>query len=69
MASAPWALITLLGPSADQASIGGKATVIDGTTTAYGWLVAAQFVGEIALFGAAAGLLFWAIAASGRRAS
>lgn len=67
VAGVPWILLMLLGPAADQASIGGKATVIDGTTTLYGWLLHLQFVGLIALFGSLAGLLFWTILAAGQK--
>ena len=67
VAAAPWTIIVFLSPSADQASIGGRATVVNGTTTAYGHLVALQFVGTIALCGALAGLLFWLIAAARRK--
>ena len=64
IAALPWTLLVMLGPSADQASIGGKATIIDGTKTLYGVLLDLQFIGTIALFGAIAGLVFWAIAAA-----
>ena len=63
VAALPWLVIVLLGPSADQASIGGRATVIDGRYTAYGLLSGLQFVGIIALAGATAGLAFWVVAA------
>ncbi len=66
VAAAPWLFFLLLPSSAEQASIGGRATVVNGTTTAYGYLVAMQFVGVIALSGAIAGFLFWLIAAARR---
>jgi hypothetical protein len=66
VAALPWFLLSLLGPAADEASIGGQATVINGVRTGYGWLVEFQFIGEVALFGAVAGLLFWLIATGGR---
>jgi len=69
VAGLPWFLLTLFGSGADQASIGGRATVIDGARTAYGWMVQLQFVGLIALYGAAAGWLFWLIAAAGAQQS
>lgn len=62
VAGLPWAILSLLPPSADQASIGGKPTVVNGATTAYGHLLALQFIGIIALCGAVAGFLFWLIA-------
>lgn len=43
--------------------------MIDGVRTTYGWMVQLQFVGLIALYGAAAGLLFWLIAAAGAQQS
>lgn len=67
VAGLPWLLLTLFGPAADQASIGDRATVIDGTRTAYGWIVELQFIGLIAPYGAVAGLLFWVIAAAGSK--
>jgi hypothetical protein len=71
VAALPWLVIVPLGPSADQASIGGQATVIDGRYTAYGLLSGLQFVGIIAIAGATAGFAFWAVAAANwkRRAS
>jgi hypothetical protein len=67
VAAMPWLLIILLGPQADQASIGNKATVIDGSRTFYGWVSDLQFVGQIAVFGALAGLLFWTITTSRKK--
>ncbi|WP_375290983.1 hypothetical protein [Qipengyuania sp.] len=69
VAATPWLLFALLPPSADQASIGGRATVVNGATTAYGYLIALQFAGIIALSGALAGLLFWVIATPRRNVS
>jgi Holliday junction DNA helicase RuvA len=60
----PWALLSLLS-TPDQASVNGRATVIDGSNTAFGWLMIGQLLGQIALAGAVAGALFWAIAAAG----
>jgi hypothetical protein len=65
MAGLPWLFLTMFVAEPDEASINGKATVIDGTKTAYGWLVDLQFIGTIALYGVAAGVLFWAIATLG----
>ena len=66
VAATPWLAIILFGPNADEASIGGRATVVDGTRTAFGWLNDLQYVAFIAIFGAFAGLLFWLIATGGR---
>jgi hypothetical protein len=60
----PWFFLTLAG-APTQASIGERATVINGSYTAYGWLMNAQFLGVIGLAGAVGGALFWAIAAAG----
>lgn len=60
----PWLFLTLMS-APGQASIGDRATVINGSYTAYGWLMNAQFVGEIGLAGAIGGALFWARAAAG----
>ncbi len=64
VAALPWLVIVLLGPSADQASIGGRPTVIDGRYTVYGLLGGLQFVGTIAIAGATAGVAFWVVAAA-----
>ncbi|MFL6721315.1 MAG: hypothetical protein ACJ8FT_05870 [Sphingomonas sp.] len=64
----PWALLIVSGSGASEASIDGRATVINGHTTGYGWLQHAEFVLTIGLFGALGGIVFWAIAAAGHRA-
>lgn len=69
VAAAPWLIFAFLPSAANQASIGGRATVVDGATTAYGYLVALQFVGIIALCGAVAGFMFWLIAVARRNFS
>ena len=65
IAASPWLLLTGF-PTADQSSVGGRATIIDGYTTSYGWLLNLQFVGAIAVFGVIAGGVFWLIATGGR---
>ncbi|MET0588740.1 MAG: hypothetical protein ABWZ75_09475 [Novosphingobium sp.] len=67
IAGLPWLFLTMILPSPDQASIGGKATVVDGSMTAYGWQLQLQFTGTIAIYGIAAGILFWAIATVGTK--
>lgn len=67
VAALPWAFLFLAGPGASDASIGERATVINGHTTAYGWLNHAGFVLTIGLIGAVGGFVFWAIAAAGHR--
>lgn len=64
VASLPWAFLTLVN-TPDQAIIDNRTTVINGSKTAFGWLMTAQLLGEIALFGALGGALFWAIAVAG----
>jgi hypothetical protein len=64
VAAFPW-LILMLVPIATSAGIGGRATVIDGSYTAYGWLMNGLFVGQIAAVGFVAGLAFWITAAAG----
>lgn len=66
VAAVPWLIIILVSPNADQASVGGRATVIDGRLTVFGWLNYLQSVGFIAISGAFAGLLFWLVATGGR---
>jgi hypothetical protein len=67
IAALPWALVVLAGTNAWQASIDGRATVINGHTTGYGWLLNAEFVLTIGVFGAVGGLVFWVVAAAGHR--
>lgn len=64
VASIPW---TLLGLTArpDAAYTNGRATVVDGTMTAYGWLEFGQTILTISLFGALGGLAFWVLAIAG----
>jgi hypothetical protein len=64
VAALPWALLVVIG-AGGSASIDGQRTVIDGHTTAYGWLKNAEFILTIGLFGAVGGLVFWAVAAAG----
>ena len=64
VAALPWFSLTALSHSG-SAGIGGRATVIDGSLTPYGWLTNLIFVGQIAAIGAVGGLLFWLIAAAG----
>ena len=68
VAALPWILLVLLPPSATSASIGGRATVVHGKRTMWGWLSGAEVALQIAAFGAVAGLIFWAVAAAGRHA-
>jgi hypothetical protein len=63
IAALPWLLLGL-NPSADQASVGGRATVINGDYTAFGWQQFAQSILVIAAGGAAGGAIFWLIAAA-----
>lgn len=64
VAALPWLILSLLSPL-DSASIGGRATILHGSLTPYGWLTNLTSIGQIALFGAAGGMLFWLIAAAG----
>ena len=66
VAALPWLVLALISRP-DNASIDGRSTVIDGSLTAYGWLMNFYYVGQIALLGAIAGALFWFIAAAGSR--
>ncbi len=67
VAAIPWALVTVLLPNPQSASIGGIPSVIDGTRTAHGWLLQGQFLLQIAGLGAASGAAFWAIVVPRRR--
>ena len=67
VAALPWALLILFGSGLSHASIDGKATVVNGHTTPYGWLKNAEFVLTVGFFGAVGGLVFWCVAAAGQR--
>jgi hypothetical protein len=55
------AIMVLAGPAADQASVGGTPTVIDGSYTVAGWLQNLALVGLFGLVGVGGALVFWAI--------
>lgn len=61
------AVLVFAGPAADEASVGGTATVIGGSYTAAGWLQNLALVGVFGLIGLGAALVFWFIVR--RRAS
>ncbi|WP_416066730.1 hypothetical protein ACK9YZ_11720 [Rhizobium sp. ZK1] len=64
VATVPWmCLVVFSGP--DQASIDDHITYQNGTMTWWGFLEALQWLGETAVFGIAAGGLFWLVAAAG----
>ena len=61
-----WIFLMLFSAGAvSSASIDGQATIIDGSYTAFGWLENLKFIGQIALVGCVAGLVFWCVAAAG----
>lgn len=64
VAALPWFVLSLLSIP-DNASIGGQATVLHGSLTSFGWLTNLTSIGQIALFGAGGGILFWFVAAAG----
>jgi hypothetical protein len=66
VAALPWLILSSLS-TPDSASIGGRATVLHGSLTPYGWLTSLTSIGQIALFGAGGGMLFWFVAAAGWR--
>jgi hypothetical protein len=53
------AIMIFSGPSADQASIGSVATVVDGSYTVAGWRQNVMFVGGLGLLGSFGALTFW----------
>lgn len=53
------AIAVFLGPSADQASVGGVPTVIDGSYTWAGWRQGLTFLAGFGLLGALGGLVFY----------
>ncbi|WJY18543.1 hypothetical protein QQS45_13160 [Alteriqipengyuania flavescens] len=61
IAALPWIILSMFGPAADTARVGGRATVLNGVRTAYGHWLELQFIGIIAIVGGVAGFLFWGI--------
>lgn len=59
------AILVLAGPSADQASVGDTATVVDGSYTSAGWLQNLGFVCLFGLVGIGAALVFWSLVRQG----
>lgn len=55
------AFFVFIVPAADQASVGGTSTVIDGSYTAAGWLQNLALIGFFGLIGLCGGLIFWLI--------
>ena len=64
---APWLLLLLVTP--DEASTGNVVTVHNHIRTIAGWLEILPFMGEIALLGATAGLVFWCCVTLGRQST
>lgn len=64
-----WGLFSVLPSAAVSESVGGRATVINGERTLYGWELAARDLAMLATFGAAAGLVFGLIVLGWRRRS
>ena len=58
----PWALLAFL-PTAQEASIGGHATVVDGHLTWFGVLESLKMIGFLAPFGALGGAAFHLVVA------
>lgn len=67
VAALPWALLTLL-PAAQEASIDGRPTVLNGHLTWFGLYEGAKLVGQIGVFGCLGGVAFWLISTAGQRA-
>ncbi len=65
VATSPWLALTVETP--DEASTGDVITVHHHLRTLAGWVEVLKFVGEIALLGVVAGLIFWACISVGRR--
>jgi hypothetical protein len=66
VAATPWLALSVIA-TPDEASTGDVITVHHHLRTLVGWLEELKFVGEIALFGAFAGLMFWACISIGNR--
>jgi hypothetical protein len=68
VAAFPWALLTLL-PVAQEASTGGRPTVVQGHLTWFGLYEGAKLTGQIGLFGCLGGAAFWLISTAGHRSA
>jgi hypothetical protein len=66
VAAAPSLVLSILSVP-DAAIEDGHVTVRHGHLTLWGWLLRAEFIGEIAAFGLLGGLVFWFIAAAGSK--
>lgn len=67
VAALPWALLAFL-PTADQASIDGAATIIDGRLTWFGFVENLRLIAQIGALGAIGGAVFWIIVKAWRPA-
>ncbi|MFZ5718929.1 MAG: hypothetical protein ACOY5Y_05605 [Pseudomonadota bacterium] len=63
VAAAPWTISLLPDEAAHYASVDGRATVVRGVRTAWGWIVSLQFLAMTFALGALGGAAFWWIAA------
>lgn len=54
--------IVVLASAPDQASVGGTATIVDGSYTFAGWMQNLVLIGFFGLLGVGGGLVFWFIA-------
>jgi hypothetical protein len=66
IASAPWLILGML-TTADYSYDDGHVTAVHGQKTFWGWVDLADFTGQLATLGALGGVVFWMIAAAGRR--
>lgn len=60
------AILILPGPAADQASVGGVSTVINGSYTWAGWTQALGFVAGFGLLGVIGGVVFYFAVSTGK---
>jgi hypothetical protein len=63
----PWGLFSVLPSVAESESVGGRATVIGGHRTLYGWELVGRDLVMLTAFGAVAGLVFGLIVVGWRR--
>lgn len=50
----------------ESATVDGRATVVDGSRTLFGWIFVLTVISQIALYGAFGGAMFWLVGFAGR---
>ena len=65
----PALIISMMPSGVTQSSVGGRAIIVDGQRTLYGWQTFAESLLHLAAYGAVGGFVFWLIVAGFRRSA